>query len=117
VRLVLVLFLTGCVFDTAGVHLPGGEVDASIHVDPPEPPPEPPPPDPPPPEPDAGDDPDDPDDAKGLWEECDEDQDCESGLCHDFHGGTGRRCTVACERDEDCPDGMRCGGDVCRPSS
>lgn len=55
----------------------------------------------------------------GYGERCDEDDDCASGVCVDFKGPKGKRCTIPCEVDLDCPMGDRCeereGERVCEP--
>ncbi len=36
---------------------------------------------------------------------CTEPSECESGVCHEF-GSTSPACTMECENDEDCPEGI-----------
>lgn len=57
---------------------------------------------------------------KGQFgQSCEENEDCESQICHTF-GQVGDLCTVECEEDEECPEGengeSKCNKqNVCRP--
>ena len=42
--------------------------------------------------------------GKTFGEPCGDNEECESGVCHEFGQG-GSQCTITCGFDDDCPDG------------
>ncbi len=53
------------------------------------------------------------DDHHDAGGECRSDHDCEAVCCRGQHCGPYGLCTYACDRDGDCPGGMRCEHHVC----
>lgn len=109
----LAILLGGCSFDPAGVASDdiADDSDAGELVPPP-----PPLPDAQPTDSDAGNEaPNPPDLPDNYGERCDDGDECTSGLCHDFKGSKGKRCTIECADDADCPGGDRCTEGVCVP--
>lgn len=66
--------------------------------------------DPPPTAPDAAT-------LKPFGERCDSHEECEDGVCFRFREDHPKRCTRACEENDDCPPESRClkEDDVCSP--